>query len=89
MPRMTAAEAIHAIRECAYYAGIGVTHSPALLEEAGCAEERVKLAFAVLEEVEAAAQDSPMTSLKECVEARGFLASARARLEAKHDADGR
>ena len=59
------------------------------VETAEAAIARMDLAFAVLEEVEAAAQDSPMTSLKECVEARGFLASARARLEAKPDADDR
>lgn len=84
MPGMTADEAIHAIRECAV---AEVESAACSHERSASAEERVKLAFAVLEEVEAAAQDSPMTSLKECVEARGFLASARARLEAKPDAD--
>lgn len=81
MPGMTAAEAIHAIRECAYYAGMDVD-SPALVEEAGCAEERVRLAFAVLEAIEEELA-TPYGGGEHYPVLHSLLDTARARLEAK------
>jgi hypothetical protein len=79
MPGMTADEAIHAICECAV---AEVESAACSRERSASAEERVKLAFAVLEEVEATVGHG-------CAQhwAARVLASARARLEAKPDAD--
>lgn len=89
MPDMTAAEAIHAIRECAYYAGAGVTHSPALMEEAGCAEEAIREAFEVLEVAEEWVGGGSVSNHAAvfATTAEHLLNTARARLEAKPDAD--